>query len=723
MKSVTQLDPKKSLVTSRLGSLVQSRLLNRKALWIWPLLAIPIMGVMGYFIFSAVEGAIRENAAAQLTAVLNADVEALRIWMNFQESTIQSAAKDPQIAALSTQLTELANSPGVERAKWVDAPQQSELAQEIAPHLQARDYLGYMLADPQMRIVSSSYPELLGQNQTLPDPSYLEKLAAGQAVVTRPVPSRVLLDDIDGEKRAGVPTMFAMAPIRSGKGKLLGILAFRIRPDLDFTRILGIGRFGITGETYAFDKEARCLSQTRFDKELKQQGLIPDNKHTTSILTFELRDPGVNLTTGARAVAARSELPLTYLAAEATAGRDGVNAIGYRDYLGVPTIGAWKWLPEYGLGVATEIDAAEAYHAANIVRRVHWGMFGLLCLLSLGIFGFTIAMARLQRQARLASVEAKRVGQYQLNEKLGSGGMGVVYKGHHAMLRRPTAVKLLDPERTTEESIGRFEREVRLTSLLNHPNTITVYDFGRTDEGVFYYAMELLEGIDLEALVRMYGPQSPGRVIHLLKQVCGSLAEAHGTGLIHRDIKPGNIMLTQRGGICDFVKVLDFGLVKAISTQKEAALTMANTLTGTPLYMSPEAIERSDHVDARSDLYAVGAVGYFLLTGEPVFNGNSVVEICMAQIKQIPARPSERLRRAVSPELEDVLLSCLAKRPEDRPQTAKELAKRLSQIVLEAPWSEDDASAWWSGFARPELLETREVSTNRTPMDTQVLPK
>ena len=247
------------------------------------------------------------------------------------------------------------------------------------------------------------------------------------------------------------------------------------------------------------------------------------------------------------------------------------------------------------------------------------------------------------------------------------------------MLRRPTAVKLIDPDKTTDVSIARFEREVQLTSQLNHPNTIAIYDYGRTPEGVFYYAMELLDGLTLQTLVERFGPQPEQRVVNILKQVCGSLIEAHAAGLIHRDIKPANIMINRRGGIYDFVKLLDFGLVKAVDGPRQSTVTVAPGLTGTPLYMSPEAIEKGWTVDARSDIYALGAVGYFLLTGKPVFEGDNVVEICMRHVDTPPLPPSVRLRRPVSADLESLILRCLAKSPAERPQSALELRHLLEQ--------------------------------------------
>ena len=298
----------------------------------------------------------------------------------------------------------------------------------------------------------------------------------------------------------------------------------------------------------------------------------------------------------------------------------------------MPVVGAWTWLPESDIGVATEIDYAEAFRPLTILQRTFWGLFALLALAALAIFVFTLVVARLRREAQKAAIEAQQLGQYKLEQKLGAGGMGVVYKGHHAMLRRPTAIKMLDVDKVNEASIERFEREVQITSQLNNPNTVAIYDYGRTPEGVFYYAMEYLDGIDLQTLVERYGPQPVPRVIHILQQICGSLYEAHSLGLVHRDIKPANIMLNRRGGEPDVVKVLDFGLVKALDDEKQAGLTQQNSLTGTPLYMSPEAIQLPNSVDPRSDLYAVGAVGYFLLTGQPVFEAENVVELCQKHV-------------------------------------------------------------------------------------------
>lgn len=304
-----------------------------------------------------------------------------------------------------------------------------------------------------------------------------------------------------------------------------------------------------------------------------------------------------------------------------------------------------------------------------------------------------------------------RLGQYTLEEKLGAGGMGVVYRARHALLRRPTAIKLLPPATAGEETILRFEREVQLTAELSHPSTVAIFDYGRTPDGVFYYAMEYLDGLDLQELVEHFGPQPPGRVIHLLQQVCGALAEAHGVGLVHRDIKPANIILCERGGLPDVAKVVDFGLVKRVEAGRgdvTMASTSAQTVLGTPLYMAPEAFGGALTADPRCDLYSLAAVGYFLLTGAPVFTGKTLVEIGAHHLHTSPAPPSSRAPVPIPPALDALLLRGLAKAPAERPADARAFEQALRACAPDAPWTVSDAAPWWTAFrqTRPARVQS-----------------
>jgi eukaryotic-like serine/threonine-protein kinase len=310
----------------------------------------------------------------------------------------------------------------------------------------------------------------------------------------------------------------------------------------------------------------------------------------------------------------------------------------------------------------------------------------------LGVVAAALASRTIFGLRKKAS-EAQKLGQYTLGAKIGEGGMGAVYRASHAMMKRDVAIKLLPVDRAGKEGLVRFEREVQLTSRLNSPNTIAIYDYGRTPDGVFYYVMEYIDGFSLEDLTTRFGPIGPGRVIHLAKQICAALAEAHSIGLIHRDIKPANIALCERAGVFDVVKVLDFGLVKELGTDSSSTTTAS--LTGTPLYLSPESITAPDKVDGRSDLYAVGAVAFWLLTGTHVFEGSTVVEVCSHHLHTKPETPSERLGTPVPADLEAVILKCLEKEPAKRYASAEALAHALDACESVDDWSDDLAAAWW----------------------------
>jgi serine/threonine protein kinase len=334
-------------------------------------------------------------------------------------------------------------------------------------------------------------------------------------------------------------------------------------------------------------------------------------------------------------------------------------------------------------------------------RAAHSGVFPWLPTTS--IMEWTIAtitctvISRVIYGLRAEVREARRFGQYVLERKIGEGAMGVVYRATHAMLRRPAAIKLLLKDRASELDLARFEREVQLTSHLVHPNTISIFDYGRSAEGVFYYVMEYLDGIDLQRLVDQYGPVEPARAIHILAQISGALAEAHALGLIHRDIKPANIVLTERPDEPDVVKVVDFGLVKRFGGSM-AESAAGDAIIGTPLYMAPEAISRPDTIDGRSDLYAVGAVGYFLLTGQHVFQAASVLEVCSKHMLEAPVPPSQRLGKALPADLEAIVLRCLAKDRDARPASAAILRTSLLACADPGLYDLAAARAWWQAY-------------------------
>ncbi len=326
---------------------------------------------------------------------------------------------------------------------------------------------------------------------------------------------------------------------------------------------------------------------------------------------------------------------------------------------------------------------------------------GFLLVLSAGI---AIAGTQVIGQYQSQGVEAMEAGIYKLKERIGSGGMGEVWRAEHHKLVRPAAIKLIRPDRIEDgdytsagETIRRFEREAQATAVLHSPHTVELYDFGVSGDGIFYYVMEYLNGIDLKTLVEEHGPQPPGRAIHLMQQVCESLADAHHSRMIHRDVKPANIFSCRMGLSYDFVKVLDFGLVKIETddADEDTQLTQEGMTAGSPAFMAPEVVTGKTKVDARADLYALGCVGYWLLTGQYVFPRKRTMAMALDHVTTPPQPPSERTELPIPQELDRIILKCLAKQPEDRFGSALELEEALSNPVASNGWGRRQAEEWW----------------------------
>lgn len=311
------------------------------------------------------------------------------------------------------------------------------------------------------------------------------------------------------------------------------------------------------------------------------------------------------------------------------------------------------------------------------------------------VSGLAIYGTHVINTLRVEAFQARQLNQYKLGERLGSGGMGEVFQAEHRMLKRPCAIKLITPSRAADSvALARFEREVRATARLSHPNTVEIYDYGQTDEGLFYYVMELLQGLNLAEIVERFGPMPAGRVVYLLRPTCEALSEAHAAGMIHRDLKPANLFAAFRGGRHDVAKILDFGLVKGGDDPGAPLLSREGTIRGTPHFMAPEQATAEPDLDARCDLYAIGAVAYYLLTATPPFDGDSAARVMIGHAHD-PVEPPSLRTPDVPPDLEAVVLRCLAKRREDRFPTAESLASAFSACACASDWDSRLAAQWW----------------------------
>jgi serine/threonine-protein kinase len=318
---------------------------------------------------------------------------------------------------------------------------------------------------------------------------------------------------------------------------------------------------------------------------------------------------------------------------------------------------------------------------------------------------------------RVEAFKARQMGQYHLKERLGAGGMGEVYLAEHRLLKRPCAIKVIRPGRQADPAaIERFEREVRTTAKLSHWNTVNVFDYGRTDDGTFFYVMEYLHGWSLADLVQRHGPLPPARAIHLLRQTCRALHEAHASGLVHRDIKPANIFAARLGGVCDVAKLLDFGLVRHTADAPNVQLSQNVTFSGSPLYMAPEQGRAGEEPDARSDIYSLGATAYYLLTARPPFDGNNIVQVLLAHAHDAVVPPS-RITPGIPGDIEQVVLRCLSKQPEERFADAQAVENALARCGDANRWTDTDAARWWTEVEAERTPQSTVAAGERTPED------
>ena len=438
--------------------------------------------------------------------------------------------------------------------------------------------------------------------------------------------------------REGPAFGWIATPVRGADNRVIAVLGIAEPADGVLSAILATARPGATGDLFAFDEQGELLTPSRFGTHgrFAMPGMRPEARGGDAL------DP--------------------YLSAR-----------------GVEVVGAWRWLDDLSLGVAIEIEANEAYAPLRFLRIALRLLFGALVLAVAAALWSGYSLLRLRGELG----GQRKLGPYRLERAIGEGGMANIYLARHDLLKRPCAVKLLKPSRATDEMVARFEREVQLASQIAHPNVVEIYDYGHSAEGHFYYAMEFLEGINLGELIARDGATPVPRALRILRQLCAGLAAAHAAGLVHRDVKPENIMICPRGDEPDVVKILDFGMVKKTDTEHSRNLTRGLRILGTPLYMAPECLRNPTDVDARADIYAVGAVAFYLLSGRKLFETADDLELSSKVLNEEPPRVSTVATQPIPVELDLLIQSCLEKKRENRPQRAADLLEALDAIAAD----------------------------------------
>jgi eukaryotic-like serine/threonine-protein kinase len=461
------------------------------------------------------------------------------------------------------------------------------------------------------------------------------------------------------------------------------------------------------GEVYLVNNRGLMCSPSQYGDRLRELTIV--RQGTAGGDGVALRDPGVNLLRDTPSTSS-STWPPTVLARELSTGCDGCQLRGYRNYVGQQVVGAWRWVPECGLGIAVEHSYHDAYCLQTMVRRPLLIVSNLLGTVVVGVVVLTTLADFRRRKLR----DISEVGPYQILEVLGEGGMGRVFLAEHALLCRQSAVKVLTKGDNDLSVLSRFEREVQLASQLTHPNTIAIYDFGRNRDGVFYYAMEYIDGAHLGQLVEYCGPLEPGRCIFILQQLCRALAEAHQAGVVHRDIKPQNIMVCNRGGEPDFVKLFDYGLVKAFAPGVSESNLQTQVVVGTPRFMAPERLDSPWLADPRVDVYSVGAVAYFLLTGKlpPLVVASGQFDSEQPGIETLDLPPA-----VVS--FGGMLSHCLSVEPAARPSNMSSLLRELELLAEKFPWSRNDSQQWWQRHSEKLLQQVKKKRKQLGPGGSQ----
>ena len=683
----------------------------------WRNAATVLMGALliglGYWAYQGLHQAIGDNRVRSLERLLGTIVAAVDVWVGDHRAETARLARERDVVTPALRLAAASPTPATAAVACFSA-EADELLRQVRANTAMSQAATVRLLDRSGMVIVAEDRELCGRR--LRSPVFRQKLDLafdGKLQFVRPYPDPELQrEDKEGARR---PLLWLLTPVRGPEGGAAAVLAMGVYADREFARLFSPANVVGQVDAYAFGEDGLMLTPSRYGETLASAGEIPDESAADRAFTLHVRDPGGNLGAGHRSRLEPAARPLTEPAALAIAARgktadaerSGTISEPYRDYTGVETVGAWRWLPAYDVGVIVEIPAKEAFAPLRYLLITFSVIGGFTVLTLLAALYSALSLSRLRRQfGRL-----QRLGAYTLERQISEGGMATIWLARHALLKRPTAIKVLKKRIATDEFVHRFEREVQLASQLMHPNTVEIYDFGRTREGQPYYVMEYLEGMTLSELVAESGALPPGRAVHVLRQVAAALREAHLRGLVHRDVKPDNVMLCRRGED-DVVKLLDFGLVKSLEREQTRDITKQLRVLGTPRYMAPERILNPSDADARSDIYAWGAVAYFLLTGKPLFDDGDDLELANQALHRPAPRASES-EPSVPEALDALVAACLEKDRARRPQTADAVIEALDRIASRLAWTPADASAWWAAHREQRRIAAAAVEAAR----------
>ncbi|MEM8733660.1 MAG: serine/threonine-protein kinase [Planctomycetota bacterium] len=660
-------------------------------------LGIPVFAAgigLSLWFHSLIKASLEQSVAQYLDETIDHRLSDFNLWESERIKQAVEWAEDEELASLIQKLIEDTKDFSPDSDQLKSALTESTLAAEIETKLQLlsrSSEVKYAVWDRRMLTICDwnqvEKPELLGAFVTKAGASMLAPVLSGTPKIFFPKLGKSVTEGFSPEGSGPILSVFVpiLDPNPESDSVLAALMIRNYGLEEEYASLIKTWTSAHEdAEVYLLNGRGAMLSPSRYQETLDRfQYATTGEDKSSSLLVL---DPGVNLEEGVRPSTAVRTWSPTEMAKQVMNGTEGSSTSGYRNYVGIPVVGAWRYIDRHEIGIAFEQKQETAFRVSNLAR------FGLFALTGIFTLGFVIATSALTVSAlsRRKIRDISEVGPYEVQELIGEGGMGRVYLAEHALLCRQSAIKVLTQGVEDLSVIGRFEREVQLASQLTHPNTIAIYDFGRNKDGLFYYAMEYINGAHLGQLLEFDGPIPPGRCIYILQQLCRALFEAHQAGVVHRDIKPQNIMVCNRGGEPDFVKLFDYGLVKSFAPGVSHNSAQTRVVVGTPRFMAPERLNSPWLADPRVDVYSVGALAYYLLTGQlpPLVTMDDGLDNQQTGVETLDLPPDVV-------DFGELLSVCMAVEPSTRPSNMASLMRELDALREKFPWDREDSNEWW----------------------------
>ncbi len=665
--------------------------------WLWLAALLPT-ALVGWWTFRQVQSTMKESVRNELIGVADAVSLATDRFVEDKIQLVQSWSRQSDIHRAIIELVALAKQdPPIEQLR---AAEQAETIRQTLRNLSNSDDIKFVVWNDSYMTIASWLED--GADVGTPvhhtRAANLAQVMRGDNVLFGP---QRLQEETEGyQPETEQPVMAIIVPIREKpQGKVIAAMLVRGFEMYDeFNRMFVEVALAGGLDAYAVNDRGVMLSESRHAKVLADQGALDVGPSDIAAL-LRVADPGIRLTPANVASVERAICPLTFSVAGASTGKSKVRIEPYNNYAGQPVVGAWRWNPQRKLGVVIERDASIAFAPTRIVR------FSFLLLGSLLFLTAFAAAALIARRSALAHAAIHPLSRYELVAELGSGGMGVVYRARHRQLGRDAALKLLRGDRQNKEDRLRFDREARLAASLSSPHSVMIYDYGRSEEGEAFCVMEFLRGLTLNEVVSRGGYQPLGRVLFIISQICDALSEAHGLNLLHRDIKPQNVMLSLDASVGDWAVVFDYGLAKPLQPDINVYQTSETVWAGTPMYMAPERFRAPSKMDPRSDIYSVGCVAYYLLAGRPPFIECDPESLFALIITQQPISISIHRESQVPDDINALVMRCMEKNPDDRFESIDQLLHEINRLRVDHPWTVEEARDWWNRYGNEERAE------------------